>query len=157
MESVALDSGLWVYRSDSGLVCWRLLPGQFGRLVGKSASGESASGESASGESASGESASQVAASARLHRWLCRLCLLLFRRFSAGQHVICETFDGGTCTAEGVNQSLRHRCSPLVRGTSAKCRALAWLERRVALVVQAHNRARQRRFSRRYASMQRKR
>lgn len=39
--------------------------------------------------------------------------------FTAWQHRVCEKFDGGTSTVEGVNQSLRHRCGALVRRTSA--------------------------------------
>lgn len=44
--------------------------------------------------------------------------------FPAWQYRLCKKFDGGTCTAEGVNHSLRHRCAPLVRRTSARCHDL---------------------------------
>ncbi len=60
--------------------------------------------------------------------------------FSSWQHRICEKFDGGTCTVEGVNQSLRHRCGALVRRTSARCRSDELLDKRVAITAEAHNR-----------------
>jgi hypothetical protein len=31
------------------------------------------------------------------------------------QHRLCQRYEGGTCTGDGVNNSLRHRCSFLVR------------------------------------------
>jgi IS1 family transposase len=72
------------------------------------------------------------------------------------QHRVCQKFDGGTCTAEGVNNSLRHRCSALVRRTSAKSptlragtRSLDWLSRRVLCAVLAHNKNGKRRLNRR--------
>lgn len=66
--------------------------------------------------------------------------------FGAWQHRQCEKFDGGTCTVEGVNNSLRHRCGALVRRTSARCRDQALLEKRIALVIAAHNRAAQKKL-----------
>jgi IS1 family transposase len=69
--------------------------------------------------------------------------------FSSWQHRVCDKFDGGTSTVEGVNQSLRHRCGALVRRTSARCRTEAMWHKRVAITVAAHNRAGQRRLQRR--------
>jgi IS1 family transposase len=69
--------------------------------------------------------------------------------FASWQHRLCEKFDGGTTTVEGVNHSLRHRCGALVRRTSARCRTEATWEKRIAITVAAHNRAGQRRLQRR--------
>ncbi len=69
--------------------------------------------------------------------------------FSAWQHRPCEKFDGGTSTVEGVNNSLRHRCGWLVRRSSARARDLGLLQRRLALVVAAHNRDTDKRLRRR--------
>jgi IS1 family transposase len=77
--------------------------------------------------------------------------------FSCWQHRVCEKFDGGTSTVEGVNHSLRHRCGALVRRTSARCRDKDLLEKRIALAVAAHNRGGQRRLSRRLKTTQKKR
>ena len=77
--------------------------------------------------------------------------------FSPWQHRPCEKFDGGTTTVEGVNQSLRHRCGALVRRTSARCRSLELLSKRLAITVEAHNRAGQRRLNRRRKATQKKR
>jgi insertion element IS1 protein InsB len=77
--------------------------------------------------------------------------------FSVWQHRLCEKFDGGTCTVEGVNQSLRHRCGALVRRTSARCRDLNLLVKRIGLAVQAHNRNTSKRLKRRAKSMLKKR
>ena len=74
--------------------------------------------------------------------------------FSAWQHRPCVKFDGGTTTVEGVNHSLRHRCGALVRRTSARCRNLDLLDKRIALAVAAHNRAGQRRLNRRRKATQ---
>jgi IS1 family transposase len=44
--------------------------------------------------------------------------------FWPSRHRQCQKFDGGTSGAEGVNTSLRHRCSFLVRrqcGPRARC------------------------------------
>ena len=77
--------------------------------------------------------------------------------FSSWQHRLCQKFDGGTCTVEGVNQSLRHRCGALVRRTSARARSLELLSKRLAITVEAHNRAGQRRINRRRKATQKKR
>jgi len=69
--------------------------------------------------------------------------------FSPWQHRPCEKFDGGTCTVEGVNHSLRHRCGALVRRTSARCRDQSLLEKRIHLSAEAHNQAGERRVKRR--------
>lgn len=59
--------------------------------------------------------------------------------FSAWQHRVCDKFDGGTATVEGVNNSLRHWCGWLVRRSSVRARDLGLLQKRLALVVAAHN------------------
>ncbi len=69
--------------------------------------------------------------------------------FSAWQHRVCDKFDGGTATVEGVNNSLRHRCGWLVRRSSARARDLGLLEQRLLLTVAAHNRDTQKRLRRR--------
>ena len=69
--------------------------------------------------------------------------------FSSWQHRLCQKFDGGTCTVEGVNQSLRHRCGALVRRTSERCRDQSLLERRIHLSAEAHNQAGERQVKRR--------
>jgi IS1 family transposase len=71
--------------------------------------------------------------------------------FSAWQHRPCEKFDGGTCTAEGVNTSLRHRCSFLVRRHCGPRHLRASLEGRLAFAVRAHNAACKDRWERRRA------
>lgn len=60
--------------------------------------------------------------------------------FSPWQHRPCEKGDGGTNTAEGVNNALRHRCGALVRRTSARCRDKNLLQMRVAVTARTHNR-----------------
>jgi IS1 family transposase len=77
--------------------------------------------------------------------------------FSFWQHRLCQKFDGGTCTVEGVNHSLRHRCGALVRRTSARCRSLELLSKRLNITVAAHNRAGLRRLKRRAKTTQKKR
>jgi IS1 family transposase len=67
--------------------------------------------------------------------------------FSAWQHRECQKFDGGTCTVEGVNNSLRHRCSFLVRRHSGP-RCGAGLLTRLSFALAAHNRACQDRWVR---------
>ena len=69
--------------------------------------------------------------------------------FSPWQHRLCDKFDGGTTTVEGVNHSLRHRCGALVRRTSARCRTQAMWDKRVEFTVAAHNRAGEKRLKRR--------
>jgi IS1 family transposase len=73
-------------------------------------------------------------------------------------HRKCKKFDGGTCTAEGVNNSLRHRCSFLVRRSSGprvaqgadkkpqRSVALPSLSRRLVFAILAHNRAAKKRY-----------
>ena len=73
--------------------------------------------------------------------------------FSSWQHRVCDKFDGGTATVEGVNNSLRHRCGWLVRRSSARARALDLLEKRLLLACQAHNKAARKRFNKRTSSM----
>jgi len=58
----------------------------------------------------------------------------------SAQHRLCAKFDSGTCTVEGVNHSLRHRCGALVRRGSARCRSLELLSKRLDITVEAHNR-----------------
>jgi IS1 family transposase len=70
--------------------------------------------------------------------------------FSAWQHRECPKFDGGTCTVEGVNNSLRHRCSFLVRRHSGP-RCGTGLRSRLSFALGAHNRACQDRWVRRHA------
>ncbi len=77
--------------------------------------------------------------------------------FAAWQHRVCEKFDGGTTTVEGVNQSLRHRCGALVRRTSARCRSQQMWDKRLQITAVAHNRAGQRRLKRRVKAIQKKR
>ena len=55
------------------------------------------------------------------------------------QHRPCRKFDGGTCTVEGVNHSLRHRCGALVRRTSAWCRDQSLLEKRIPPTERQNN------------------
>jgi insertion element IS1 protein InsB len=77
---------------------------------------------------------------------------------SACLHRSCKRFDGGTCTVEGVNNSLRHRCSFLVRRSSGprvaqgqdkrpqRSVALLSLSRRLTFAIIAHNRAAKKRY-----------
>jgi insertion element IS1 protein InsB len=74
--------------------------------------------------------------------------------FAPWQHRVCEKFDGGTTTVEGVNHSLRHRCGVLVRRTSARCRSHELLQKRLQITAEAHNRAGLRRFKRRIKRQQ---
>jgi IS1 family transposase len=69
--------------------------------------------------------------------------------FSAWQDRVCEKFDDGTATVEGVNNSLRHRCGWLVRRSSARARDRGLLEQRLLLTVAAHNRDTEKRLRRR--------
>jgi insertion element IS1 protein InsB len=74
------------------------------------------------------------------------------------QHRLCKKFDGGTCTVEGVNNSLRHRCGALVRRSSGprvaqgldkksqRSVATVSLSRRVAFAVMGHNKAAKKRY-----------
>jgi insertion element IS1 protein InsB len=69
-----------------------------------------------------------------------------YKSLPPSRHTPCQKFDGGTCTVEGVNNSLRHRCGALVRRTCARCRSDEWLGRRVAVAVEAHNTAAKKRY-----------
>ncbi|WP_425503626.1 IS1 family transposase [Armatimonas rosea] len=60
--------------------------------------------------------------------------------FSDWQHRIGYKFEGRTSVVEGVNNSLRHRCSFLVRRSSGP-RDTAGMRKRVAFAVIAHNQA----------------
>lgn len=77
--------------------------------------------------------------------------------FAPWQHQVCEKFDGGTCTVEGVNNSMRHRCGALVRRTSARCRHRDLLDRRIGRAAAAHNRGSAKRLKRRLAQKLKKR
>jgi IS1 family transposase len=76
---------------------------------------------------------------------------------SPWQHQVCQKFDGGTSTVEGVNHLLRHRCGALVRRTGARCRDQSLLEKRIHLSAEAHNLAGERRLKRRTKTTGRKR
>jgi len=69
--------------------------------------------------------------------------------FGEWQHRLCEKGDGGTCTIEGVNNGMRHRCGALVRRTSARCRSGEWLLLRVWCTAHALNRRGRKRLERR--------
>ena len=69
--------------------------------------------------------------------------------FGGWQHRVCAKGAGGTCTVEGVNTSLRHRCAGLVRRSLSRCRDVSFLEARVFFAVAAHNGAWLRRWNRR--------
>jgi IS1 family transposase len=80
--------------------------------------------------------------------------------FSPWQHRVCAKGDGRTATVEGVNTSLRHRCSPLVRRTSGRRHGSqdnGWLSRRLGCAVVAHNRGGLRRLNRRIRDAQKRR
>ena len=74
--------------------------------------------------------------------------------FYQWQHRLCEKFDGGTARAEGVNNSLRHRCGALVRRTGSRCRADWMWQVRIELAVEAHNAAAQKRWLRKQQTTQ---
>lgn len=80
-----------------------------------------------------------------------------YNALPASRHTPCQKFDGGTCTVEGVNNALRHRCGALVRRTSAKCRRREWLERRVVIAAIAHNIAAKKRYQKQAAISTKKR
>ena len=65
--------------------------------------------------------------------------------FPSWQHRLCEKRDGGTCSVEGVNNSLRHRCRFLVRRASGP-RIGKTVVLSLALAVRGHNRACQKRL-----------
>ena len=68
--------------------------------------------------------------------------------FYPSRHRTCEKFDGGTSVVEGVNTSLRHRCSFLVRRHCGPRDHLESIRTRLAFVVRAHNQACQKRWDR---------
>ena len=74
--------------------------------------------------------------------------------FSGWQHRLCEKGDGGTCTVEGVNNALRHRCPYLARRSSSLARSSGWLWARLLLVFNAHNQAGCKRLRRRTKTTQ---
>jgi hypothetical protein len=132
-KPVVVDGGVALHWSSSGLVCGRPALGVYGTVVGKNPQ--------------------NVAAALSLQDGYGAYAAF----FSSWQHRPCEKFDGGTSTVEGVKQSLRHRCGALVRRTSARCRDRGLLDKRIALAVQAHNHAGERRLKRRAKSAQKKR
>ena len=69
--------------------------------------------------------------------------------FAPWQHRPCVKGDGGTCTVEGVNTSLRARCGALVRRSASRSRKSVCLWERVCWAVRAHNQASQSRWNRR--------
>jgi IS1 family transposase len=69
--------------------------------------------------------------------------------FWPSQHRVCRKFDGGTSVVEGVNTSLRHRCSFLVRRHCGPRDQQESIERRLSFAVRAHNVACHKRWKRR--------
>ncbi len=69
--------------------------------------------------------------------------------FWPSQHRVCQKFDGGTSVVEGVNTSLRHRCSFLVRRHSGRRDQPTSIEGRLSFAVRAHNAACHKRWARR--------
>jgi IS1 family transposase len=70
-------------------------------------------------------------------------------RLPAWRHRVCHKGDGGTSVVEGVNNSLRHRCSFLVRRHSGPRHLIHSLTLRLDRAVRAHNAACQKRWERR--------
>lgn len=70
-------------------------------------------------------------------------------RLPASRHRVCVKSDGGTSVAEGVNNSLRHRCSFLVRRHSGPRHRIASLLLRLDRTVRAHNADCQKRWRKR--------
>jgi insertion element IS1 protein InsB len=68
---------------------------------------------------------------------------------AAWQHRPCLKGDGGTCTVEGVNTSLRHRCSFLVRRHCGPRNRKGSLPLRIDFAARSHNGACQDRWQRR--------
>jgi insertion element IS1 protein InsB len=68
--------------------------------------------------------------------------------FWPSRHRVCEKFDGGTSVVEGVNTSLRHRCSFLVRRHCGRRDQVQSIERRLSFAARAHNAACQKRWER---------
>ena len=67
---------------------------------------------------------------------------------SPWQHRRCVKGDGGTCTVEGVNTSLRARCGALVRRSGSRSGKPVLLFERVFWAVGAHNQAARERWDR---------
>jgi IS1 family transposase len=59
--------------------------------------------------------------------------------FPPSRHRQCQKFDGGTSVVEGVNTSLRHRCSFLVRRHCGPREQPTSIESRLCFAVRAHN------------------
>ena len=59
--------------------------------------------------------------------------------FCPSQHRVCPKGSGGTNTVEGVNTSLRHRCSFLVRRHCGPRDKTESIEGRLCFVARAHN------------------
>jgi IS1 family transposase len=77
--------------------------------------------------------------------------------FWPSRHRVCQKFDGGTSSAparasivEGVNTSLRHRCSFLVRRHCGPRDQVESIETRLSFATRAHNTACQKRWERRH-------
>ena len=70
-------------------------------------------------------------------------------RLPASRHRICQKGDGGTSVVEGVNNSLRHRCSFLVRRHSGPRHLIESVTLRLDRAVRAHNAACQKRWDQR--------
>ncbi len=70
-------------------------------------------------------------------------------RLPASRHRPCQKGDGGTSVVEGVNNSLRHRCSFLVRRHSGPRDQIGSLTLRLGRAVRAHNAACEKRWRRR--------
>ena len=66
--------------------------------------------------------------------------------FCPSQHRVCHKGSGGTNTVEGVNTSLRHRCSFLVRRHCGPRDKTESIEGRLCFVARAHNAACQKRW-----------
>ncbi len=72
-------------------------------------------------------------------------------RLPASRHRPCQKGDGGTSVVEGVNNSLRHRCSSLVRRHSGPRTLIDSIYLRLDRAVRAHNAACEKRWRRRQA------
>jgi IS1 family transposase len=72
-------------------------------------------------------------------------------RLPASRHRLCQKRDGGTSVVEGVNNSLRHRCSFLVRRHSGPRNLIDSLLLRLDRAVRAHNAACEKRWRRKQA------
>ena len=70
--------------------------------------------------------------------------------FYPSEHRVCAKFDGGTSVVEGVNTSLRHRCSFLVRRHSGPRDQIKSIDSRLIFVARAHNRDCRKRWNKRH-------